>query len=261
MGSSRWFGITAKLLRSSCQKNTLFDNFLHTTPVRLKTTVKNLKGRKTSSQQWLRRQLNDPYVVQSRLQQWRCRSAFKLMEIDDKNHIFRQGDVVIDCGAHPGSWSQVAVQRVNATGEDSEAEVGFVIGIDMAQTAPLSGAQIITGDFTLPDVQQKISKILMGKQASVVLSDMAPRACGIKSLDHEIIVDLARTALTFSHTVLKQGGHFVCKLWDGNETKALEELMKTYFHTVKRMVPNASRKESKELYLLGIGYSKKMDKS
>eukprot|EP00061_Rhincodon_typus_P013309 g39608.t1 len=144
-----------------------------------------------AEQRWLTRQLRDPYVKSARQQNFRCRSAFKLLEIDEKHNILRPGISVIDCGAAPGAWSQVAVDRVNATGFDPDSPVGFVVGVDRLHIAPLDGAVFLPySDLLEPTIQAQIQKSLPTGMAEVILSDMAPNASGIRELDQQRLAEL-----------------------------------------------------------------------
>ncbi|KAK3594381.1 hypothetical protein CHS0354_009673 [Potamilus streckersoni] len=218
-----------------------------------KKSPENLKGKKLSSQLWLRRQLNDPYVQKSRVENWRCRSAFKLLEIDDKRGILKPGNIVIDCGAAPGSWSQVAVKRVNTS--DPDQHTGTVIGIDIQHMFPVPGATILDQhDFTKQETQLKLTELLCGKQADVILSDMAPNASGSRELDHDQIVQLCMSVLEFSPRVLRPGGTVLCKLWMGRDTQTLHSVMERMFSRVKVVKPDASRSDSAEIFLLGTDF-------
>ncbi|KAL8587814.1 hypothetical protein ACOMHN_021032 [Nucella lapillus] len=219
-----------------------------------------LKGRKTSSQQWLKRQWSDPFVKKAKAENYRCRSAFKLLEIDERHRLLRPGNVVIDCGAAPGSWTQVAVEKVCQTtcvdeDEENGRREGLVIGIDLEHMMPVEGAYILhQSDFTLPDTQDKVRAILGGRPVDVVLSDMAPRATGQKSLDHELIVKLCFSVLVFARSVLRPGGHLVCKLWQGGEQQKLESAMGSIFEKVKVVKPSSSRTDSSEIFLFGKNF-------
>ncbi|KAJ8318190.1 hypothetical protein KUTeg_003281 [Tegillarca granosa] len=225
---------------------------IKTSPCACKNKPLNIKGKKVSSQQWILRQINDPYVLKTKQENWRCRSAFKLIEIDDKYNILKPGFVVIDCGAAPGSWSQVAVQRVNADKSDSEKPTGTVISIDINPIMPIVGATIIPScDFTAVETQKKILEKLGQRKADIVISDMAPSASGTKHLDNEIIINLCISALRFSTLVLHEGGNMLCKLWMGAEQDKLKRAMEIFFRTVKMVKPESSRSDSKEIFMLG----------
>ncbi|KAK7113524.1 rRNA methyltransferase 2, mitochondrial-like [Littorina saxatilis] len=217
----------------------------------------SLKGKSTSSQNWIKRQLSDPYVKKARTENYRCRSAFKLLEMDEKHRLLQPGSVVIDCGAAPGSWTQVAVDKVCSANQEHEASKakGLVIGIDLEHMVPVEGAYILhQSDFTSQNTQQKILNILSGRQVDVVLSDMAPRATGQKALDHEQIINLCFTVLIFGRNVLRPGGHLVCKLWQGSDQPKLEHAMSTMFKKVKVAKPDSSRSESAEVFLVGKNF-------
>ncbi|CAE1248558.1 rlmE [Acanthosepion pharaonis] len=216
----------------------------------------NLKGKSTSSQKWITRQLKDPYVKRAREESYRCRSAFKLVEIDDRFDLLRPGSVVIDCGAAPGSWTQVAVERVNAAGTAKSQKEGCVISIDKQFMVPVKGAiTLATMDFTKGQTQNKVLEVLSGRKADIILSDMAPNTTGIRSMDHDLIIELCFSVLEFSRTVLRPDGALLCKLWQGHEQKELEQRLGDVFQTVKIIKPQASRGDSAEIFLLGKGYT------
>ncbi|CAH1389962.1 unnamed protein product [Nezara viridula] len=166
-------------------------SFYNSTKLHKKIPI-NLKGKSKSSQEWLIRQLKDPYVENARIKNYRSRSAFKLLEIDAKHKILCPGQCVIDCGAAPGGWTQVAVEKTNAALADKHAEQGFVVGIDRLQIFPIEGAVLLSGcDFREKSSHEKLHDALQGRKVDVVLSDMAPNATGIKTMDHDAIVSLA----------------------------------------------------------------------
>ncbi|KAM4632267.1 rRNA methyltransferase 2, mitochondrial [Discoglossus pictus] len=218
------------------------------------------KAKTGAEQRWLNRHMNDPYVKAAQTQNYRCRSAFKLLEIDKKYKILQPGLQVIDCGAAPGAWSQVAVQKVNAFGGDSAGTVGFVLGVDLLHISPLEGAVFLSNsDITDPATQQKIISVLPSGKADVILSDMAPNASGIRELDHQKLVNMCLSLLDFSEKVLLPGGTFLCKLWDGGDSKIIRDKLLQRFLDVRTVKPKASRKESAETYMLAKLY--KGDKS
>ncbi|XP_064089913.1 rRNA methyltransferase 2, mitochondrial-like [Macrobrachium nipponense] len=228
---------------------------LHTSSTFRKIVPKSLKGRSKSSQDWLTRQLNDPYVKLARYENYRARSAFKLIEIDDRHKILNPGQVVVECGAAPGAWTQVAVSRVNSLQNVKGKQQGLVVGIDLLGIHPLPGAIFLSGkNFTNPETQHEILKILDGRKVNVVLSDMAPNASGTRAMDHENIIDLAYSALNFAvqHSALKAS--FLCKVWDGSRDMKLKSDMERYYGSVKVIKPNASRKDSSEKFLLGKNF-------
>ena len=201
------------------------------------------RGRSASSQRWLTRQLNDPYVAGAKAEGWRSRSAFKLMELDGRFHLLGRGKRVIDLGAAPGGWSQVALKRGAAC----------VVGVDLLPVDPLAGATFVQGDFTDPEMPAKLAALMEGK-ADVVLSDMAPNTTGHTSTDHLRILALAELALAFAAEVLAPGGAFVCKLFQGGAERQLLTAMQQRFAGVRHAKPPASRKESSELYVIATGF-------
>ena len=207
--------------------------------VRLKTT----NGRSPASQAWLRRQLNDPYVVAAQQQGFRSRAAFKLIELDDRFKLIRRGCRVIDLGAAPGGWAQVAVKRGAAQ----------VIGVDLLPVDPVQGATIIEGDFTDPAMPVRL-RAMMNAPADLVLSDMAPNTTGHSATDHIRIMALAEMALQFAIENLVEGGAFVAKVFQGGSEKTMLAGMKLHFSSVRHAKPPASRKESSELYVVASGF-------
>src|SRR5215813_6287614 len=214
----------------------------------LKVRVKRAKGRSVSSKLWLERQLNDPYVARARREGFRSRAAFKLMEIDDKHHVLKSGARVLDLGAAPGGWSQVAAKRVGAA--DGR---GRVVGIDILPMDPVPGVDFATIDFLDPAAPDRI-KAMLGGHADVVLSDMAANATGHRGTDHLKIMALVEVAADFAREVLTPGGAFLAKvLQGGTESKLLADL-KRDFASVKHVKPGASRADSAELYVLATGF-------
>ena len=209
----------------------------------LTVKLRTARGRTTASQKWLQRQLNDPYVRAAQQQGLRSRAAFKLMEIDDKLHLLKRGSRVIDLGAAPGGWAQVAVQR-GAT---------RVVGVDLLQIDPIQGATLLLGDFMDDAVQQRLRDAL-GGTATLVLSDMAPNTTGHNATDHVRIVALAELAFVFATEILEPGGAFVAKVFQGGSEKSILDPMKRHFAQVRHAKPAASRKESSELYVVATGF-------
>ena len=205
--------------------------------------LRTAKGRTTASQLWLARQLNDPYVQAAKAQGLRSRAAFKLIELDDRFKLIRQGARVVDLGAAPGGWTQVAVQRGAAR----------VIGIDLLAMDPVPGAEFLQGDFSDEDMPDRLETLLNGP-ADLVLSDMAPNTTGHNATDHLRIMALAEMALDFAIQVLAPGGGFVTKVFQGGSEKAMLARMKTRFTMVRHAKPPASRKESSELYVIATGF-------
>ncbi len=214
----------------------------------LKVRVKSGKGRSPSSKRWLERQLNDPYVARAKREGFRGRAAFKLIEIDDKHRLLRNGARVVDLGAAPGGWSQVAAERVGA-----KEGRGLVVAIDPIAMAPMAGVQAIELDFLDPRAPDEI-KARLGGDADVVLSDMAANATGHRRTDHLKIMALAEAAADFAREVLSPGGAFLCKVLQGGTEATLLAQLKRDFTVVKHVKPSASRTDSAELYLLATGF-------
>ncbi|GJQ72355.1 hypothetical protein Trydic_g3441 [Trypoxylus dichotomus] len=224
---------------------------IHTCCILQKKIPSNLKGKGVSSQQWLVRQLNDPYVEKAKLLNYRCRSAFKLLEIDDKYKFLKPGSTVIDCGAAPGSWTQVAVNRVFVFSNPSVPK-GLVIAIDKQYIHPIENAIILgNSDFTQKQAQDKIFGILGKTKANVVLSDMAPNATGIKEIDIENMLNLCYSALRFAVQVSENNATFLVKLWYCNDLSILEKDIQRFYGDVKIVKPKASRDDSAEVFILG----------
>ncbi|MDB5578779.1 MAG: rRNA methyltransferase [Bradyrhizobium sp.] len=213
----------------------------------LKVRVKTGKGRKVSSKLWLERQLNDPYVARAKREGMRSRAAYKLSEIDDRTHFLKKGGRVVDLGAAPGGWSQIAAQRVNAPKQ------GRVVAIDLLEIDPLPGVEFSQLDFLDPTAPDKL-KAMLGGLADVVLSDMAANATGHRKTDHIKIVALVEAAYEFAREVLAPGGTFLAKVLQGGTEASLLGPLKRDFITVKHIKPAASRSDSAELYLLATGF-------
>jgi len=216
--------------------------------VGLKQRVKTAKKRKASSTRWLQRQLTDPYVAEAKRAGYRSRAAFKLIEIDDKYRFLEPGARVVDLGAAPGGWSQVAARRVGA----DEAK-GRVVAIDLLPMDPIPGVDILDLDFLSDDAPARLKERLGGK-ADAVLSDMAPNTTGHKRTDHLRIVALAEAALAFAREVLAPGGTFIAKVWAGGSEGELLFEMKRDFAKVRHVKPKASRPESPEVYVVATGF-------
>jgi 23S rRNA (uridine2552-2'-O)-methyltransferase len=216
---------------------------------RLKQRVVTAKGRSVSSKRWLERQLNDPYVAAARDRGLRSRAAFKLAEIDDKARFLKPGAVVVDLGAAPGGWSQIAAQRGRA-GEGR----GRVIALDLAAMDPLPGVTVLQRDFLEPEAVAALLQALEGEKADAVISDMAAPASGHRQTDHLKIMALCDAALDFARQVLKPGGSFLCKVLRGGTERELLEGMKRDFAAVRHVKPKASRSDSAELYVLATGF-------
>jgi 23S rRNA (uridine2552-2'-O)-methyltransferase len=201
--------------------------------------LRTSSGRSTGQQAWLRRQLNDPYVAAARAQNYRSRAAFKLIELDDRYHLIRKGARVLDLGAAPGGWAQVAMQRGAA----------LVVGVDLLPIDEIAGATMIQGDFNDPDMPARLAALL-GGQADLLLSDMAPNTTGHGPTDHLRIMALAELALDFAVQILAPGGAFVTKLFQGGSERQMLAALKQRFATVRHAKPPASRRESSELYVV-----------
>ncbi|MBK8438174.1 MAG: RlmE family RNA methyltransferase [Rhodobacter sp.] len=219
----------------------------------LRVKVKTAKGRKLSSTLWLERQLNDPYVQAARREGYRGRAAYKILELDDKYGFFRPGARVVDLGCAPGGWCQVAVARVNALGQNPKKPVGRVLGVDLQEVEPISGAEIHLLDFLDDEADAKV-KAWLGGRADVVLSDMAAASSGHKGTDHLRIVALVEAALAFAFDVLEDGGTFVAKVLAGGAEVEMQTLLKRNFTKVANVKPPASRSDSSEKFVVAMGF-------
>jgi 23S rRNA (uridine2552-2'-O)-methyltransferase len=207
--------------------------------------VRSTKKRTVASRAWLERQLNDPYVREAKEKGFRSRAAFKLIELDSKFHFLRKGARILDLGAAPGGWSQVARSRAG--------DEGVVVGVDILPIDPLSGVTIIEADLLDSETPAQL-KLALGGPADVVLSDMAAPTTGHRATDHLRTVALFEAALDVAEDVLKPGGTFVGKVFQGGASGALLARIKQRFANVKHLKPPASRSESVELYLVATGY-------
>jgi len=187
--------------------------------------------------------LNDPYVVAAKQQGWRSRAAFKLLELDDRFHIIQRDARVLDLGAAPGGWTQVAIGR----------GAGLVVGIDLLPMDPIPGSKLIVGDFNDADMPGRLAAE-MGGEVDLVLSDMAPNTTGHAGTDHLRIMALAELAAAFAREVLAPDGAFVAKVFQGGSERAMLEGLKRDFASVRHAKPPASRKESSELYVVAMGF-------
>ncbi|MBN8919966.1 MAG: RlmE family RNA methyltransferase [Rhizobiales bacterium] len=214
----------------------------------LKVRVKAAAGRSVSSRRWLERQLNDPYVAKAKREGFRSRAAFKLAEIDDKAHVLKPGARVVDLGAAPGGWSQVAAKRIGtAVGK------GRLVAIDILDMEPVPGAHFMQLDFLDPDTPARLREAL-GGNADVVLSDMAANATGHKRTDHLRTMALVEAGAEFAREGLAPGGAFLAKVLQGGTEAGVLAMLKRDFTTVKHVKPSASRADSSELYLLATGF-------
>jgi 23S rRNA (uridine2552-2'-O)-methyltransferase len=215
------------------------DDNARATPARLKSA----RGRTPSQQAWLERQINDPFAAKARADGYRSRAAFKLTELDDKLKLLKKGLRVIDLGCAPGGWLQVAKQR----------GVTSLVGVDLLDVDPISGVDILKMDFTDPACGPALIAAL-GGPPDLILSDIAPNTVGHKQTDHIRIVGLIEAAADFAFEVLKPGGAFVAKAFQGGETEAVLKLLKERFTKVQHIKPKASRAESSEVYLAATGF-------
>ncbi|GAA5809061.1 hypothetical protein MFLAVUS_002464 [Mucor flavus] len=200
----------------------------------------------TSSKQWMSRQAKDPYCKLAKSNQYRARSAFKLLQINQKYRLIRRSDVVVDCGAAPGGWTQVAAELTS--------EKGLVIGVDLLPVDPVPNAHLIKGNFMRINTQNAIRDILDGRQVDLVCSDMAPSFSGNHTADHARSMELCESALTFAQKVLQPGGSFVAKFLMGGTEFEFKRKLKTMFAKVKTEKPDASRKQSTEGFFVALGY-------
>ncbi len=205
--------------------------------------LKTAEHRSLSSQQWLERQLNDPFVKAAKTKGYRSRAAFKLTEIDDRHHLLRRGTKVVDLGCAPGGWLQVALER----------GAGAVVGVDLLPVDPVPGATILKADFTDPAVGPALISAL-GGVPDLVLSDMAPNTSGHRQTDHLRIVGLIEAAVDFAVERLVPGGGLVAKAFQGGETAEVIARLKASFAEVRHVKPKASRAESSEVYLVAKGF-------
>ncbi len=211
----------------------------------LKQRVKTGRGRTASQKRWLERQLNDPYVARAKREGYRSRAAFKLTEIDERFKLLRPGQRVVDLGAAPGGWSQVAAKVVGPSGR--------VVGIDLLEIEPMAGVEFVTLDFLDPEAPGILTGLL-GGPADLVLSDMAANTTGHKQTDHLRIIGLAETAAAFAREILAPGGAYLAKVFQGGTEGTLLAELKRDFEVVRHVKPNASRADSSELYVLATGF-------
>ena len=215
---------------------------------RLHVTVKTGGKRKLSSKLWLERQLNDPYVTRAKREGFRSRAAYKLTEIDDKHHLLKPGMTVVDLGAAPGGWSQVAAKRVGATNGK-----GRVVAIDLLEMPEIAGVTFAQLDFLAADAPQRLIAMMEGR-ADVVMSDMAANTTGHRKTDQLRMVGLIETAAAFAAEVLKPGGSFLAKAFQSGADAELMVQLKRDYASVRHVKPAASRQDSSERYVLATGF-------
>ena len=199
--------------------------------------------RTRTSKAWMMEHVNDPYVQLAKKEGWRSRAAFKLMEIDDKDKLLRRGEVVVDLGATPGGWSQVAAKRVG--------NGGMVLALDLLEMEAIHGVQFIQGDFREDAVLAQLENLLGDRQVGLVMSDMAPNMSGVPLVDQARVMHLAELGLEFSQAHLKPDGAFLDKVFQGSDYESFLKAMRAVIQTVVVRKPDASRDRSPELYLLG----------
>jgi 23S rRNA (uridine2552-2'-O)-methyltransferase len=216
---------------------------------KLTVKLRTAKGRKLASTRWLTRQLNDPYVIEAKRKGYRSRAAFKLIEIDNKRRLLKPGMVVLDLGAAPGGWSQIAAERVGA----SEGR-GQVVAVDLIDIEPLPGVKPLKLDVDEAGSFDTIRAALKGGRADLVLSDMAPATTGHRGTDHLRVVALVEAALDVAEGVLRPGGAFLAKVFQGGAGAELMTRLKRSFAKVVHVKPKASRPESPEVYVLATGF-------
>jgi 23S rRNA (uridine2552-2'-O)-methyltransferase len=219
----------------------------------LTVKVKTARGRKMSSTMWLQRQLNDPYVQRAKAEGYRGRAAFKILELNDKFHFFTPGKRIVDLGAAPGGWCQVAVPRINALGEKKGKPIGTILGVDLQEMEPIAGAELHQLDFMENDADIIVKEWLGGK-ADVVMSDMAASASGHKQTDHNRIMALCEAAAYFAFDVLEEGGVFVAKVLAGGAEGDLQKVLKQNFKKVVNVKPPSSRSDSSEKFVVATGF-------
>jgi 23S rRNA (uridine2552-2'-O)-methyltransferase len=218
----------------------------------LKQRVKTANKRSLSSQKWLERQLNDPYVARAKREGYRSRAAYKLLEIDEKYKILKPGQRVVDLGAAPGGWSQIAAKVVGAKGK--------VVGIDLLPIDPMPGVEFIELDFLDESAPGRLIDML-GGPADVVMSDMAANTTGHKKTDHLRIIGLAEAAIYFAREILAPGGAFIAKVFQGGTENQLLADLKRDFAVVRHVKPAASRADSAELYVMATGFRGRADET
>lgn len=211
----------------------------------LTVKVKTAKYNKPSSNRWLQRQLNDPYVAESKRLGYRSRAAFKLIQLDEKYHFLGKGKTIVDLGCAPGGWTQIAAEKNKGQGQ--------IVGLDLLPTEDIKGAILLQQDFTESSAPEKIKALLSGP-ADVVMSDMAANTTGHQQTDHLRTIHLVELAYEFAKEVLKEGGIFIAKVFQGGTESDLLTDMKKNFSKVTHYKPDASRQDSVEVYVVAQGF-------
>ncbi len=219
----------------------------------LKQKVKTARGRKLSSTRWLQRQLNDPFVQKAQDEGYRSRAAYKIAEIDERFHFLKKGVRVLDLGAAPGGWTQIAAERLGTAKTPGDPSLGHVLAVDLQDMEPITGATCIKLDF-MDDAAPQIIKDHLGGPVDVLISDMASPATGHKQTDHMRIMALCETAFDFAFDVLTPGGVFVAKVLQGGTEHALLARMRQHFKSVRHFKPQASRADSSEMYVVALAF-------
>lgn len=199
-----------------------------------------------SSSRWLSDHENDEFVLRARREGYRSRASYKLLEIDDKYKLLKSGKTVVDLGAAPGGWTQIAVQKTSPG--------GFVLGLDLLEMAPLAGAELITGDFSEDAILTLVMQALDGRPVDLVISDMAPNLSGMTEIDQPRTIYLVELALEFARSVLKPGGALLMKCFEGAGVDDIQALIRSNFNKLNNVKPKASRNKSREIYLLARDY-------
>ena len=217
----------------------------------LSVRVKTARRRKTSSTRWLQRQLNDPYVISAKKDGYRSRAAYKLLQLDEKFHLLKRDQAVVDLGAAPGGWTQVILNVLSSGGRSGGRSGGQVLAVDVVEMDAMAGAQMLVGDVMELETETAIRDALGGR-ADLVLSDMAPPATGHQATDHLRIIALAEADL--ARGILNPDGGFVAKVWQGGAEQELLSALKRDFRMVRHAKPEASRSDSAEMYVVATGY-------
>lgn len=213
----------------------------------LSVELRNARKHKPSSQRWLRRQLNDVYVNKAREAGYRSRAAYKLIELHEKMGLLQKGQRILDLGAAPGSWSQVATEYIKD---------GSIVAVDLIEMDALNSVTFLQMDFWDEDAPSRICEALGNQSPDLILSDMAPSTVGHKSTDHDRIMALSEAAFDFTKEILKEGGDFVVKIWQGRSEQEFMSTLRKHFKTVKLFKPAATRSDSSEMYVVAKGFRK-----